>query len=92
MDAWQLGTWESYRDVVRLDRKTRLKEPQRANEWSIFEKVKAALQAKQLITLSEMFSALATFYAANVSGPFEYLIIDEAQDMSVAQLKFLAAV
>src|SRR5208282_5511518 len=33
VDAWQLASWESYRDVVRLGRKTRLKEPQRAIAW-----------------------------------------------------------
>ena len=91
VDAWQLATWESYRDVVRLGRKTRLKEAQRAVGWSIFEKVKAALKAKQLITLAEMFSELAAFYATDVSRPFEYLIVDEAQDLSIAQLRFLAA-
>lgn len=91
VDAWQLASWESYRDVVRLGRKTRLKEPQRAIAWSIFEKVKLALKAKQLITLSEMFSELATFYSTHVSRPFDFLIVDEAQDVSVAQLRFLAA-
>lgn len=92
VDAWQLATWESYRDVVRLGRKIHLKEPQRAIAWSIFEKVKSGLKAKQLITLSEMFSELAAFYSTNVSKPFEYLIVDEAQDVSAAQLKFLAAI
>lgn len=92
VDAWQLSTWESYRDVVRLGRKTRLKEPQRALAWSIFEKVRTALKGKQLITLSQIFSELAAFYSCNVSRPFEFLIVDEAQDVSVAQLKFLAAI
>ena len=92
VDAWQLATWESYRDAVRLGRKTRLKESQRALAWSIFERVKSALKTKQLITLSEMFSELAAFYASNVSRPFEYLIVDEAQDVSVTQLKFLSAI
>jgi len=92
VDAWQLASWESYRDVVRLGRKTRLKEPQRAIAWSIFEKLKVALKAKQLITLSEMFSELATFYSTHVSRPFEFIIVDEAQDVSIAQLRFLAAV
>ena len=46
---------------------------------------------KQLITLSEMFSELAAFYSTNVSRPFEFLIVDEAQDVSIAQLRFLAA-
>lgn len=91
VDAWQLATWESYRDVVRLGRKTRLKEPQRAIAWSVFEKVKSDLKAKQLITLSEMFSELAAFFSTNVSRPFEYLIVDEAQDVSITQLRFLAA-
>lgn len=91
VDAWQLATWESYRDVVRLGRKTRLKEPQRAVAWSIFLKVKSALKAKQLITLSEMFSELAAYYSTNVSRPVEFLIVDEAQDVSIAQLRFLAA-
>jgi mRNA-degrading endonuclease RelE of RelBE toxin-antitoxin system len=91
VDAWQLTSWESYRDVVRLGRKTRLKEPQRAIAWSIFEKVKVALKAKQLITLSEMFSQLATFYSTHVSRPFEFVIVDEAQDVSIAQLRSLGA-
>jgi len=90
VDAWQLGSWESYRDLVRLGRKTRLKEPQRAIAWSIFDKVKLALKEKQLITLPERFSELAAFYSTNVSRPFEFIVVDEAQDMSIAQLRFLA--
>lgn len=91
VDAWQLDTWESYRDVMRLGRKTRLKEPQRAIVWSIFERVRSASKFRELITLSEMFTRLASFYATNVSVPFDFLVVDEAQDLSVAQLKFLAA-
>ena len=37
VDAWQLESWESYRDVARLGRKTRLKEAQRVVLWSMFE-------------------------------------------------------
>lgn len=91
VDAWQLDSWESYRDVMRLGRKTRLKEPQRAIVWSIFERVRSALKSRELITRSEMFTRLASFYATNVSVPFDFLIVDEAQDLSVAQLRFLAA-
>lgn len=91
VDAWQLENWEAYRDVVRLGRKTRLKEPQRAVVWSIFERVRAGLKAQDLITHSEMFSRLASFYAGNVSLPFDFVVVDEAQDVSIAQLRFLAA-
>ena len=39
VDAWQLRTWEDYRDVRRLGRKTGLPEEQRAILWAIFEQV-----------------------------------------------------
>jgi superfamily I DNA/RNA helicase len=45
-----------------------------------------------MITRSEMFTRLASFYATNVSVPFDFLVVDEAQDVSVAQVRFLAAV
>jgi len=37
VDEWQLESWEAYRDVARLGRKTRLQEAQRRVLWSIFE-------------------------------------------------------
>ena len=40
VDAWQLESWEAYRDVARLGRKTRLPEAQRKVLWSIFERVR----------------------------------------------------
>ena len=38
------STWEAYRDVARLGRKTRLPEAQRKMLWSIFERVRADLR------------------------------------------------
>src|SRR5206468_7223326 len=38
VDAWQLESWEAYRDIRRLGRKTRLPEEQRAVLWDIFER------------------------------------------------------
>ena len=35
VDAWQLRTWEDYRDVRRLGRKTGLPEAQRAILWHV---------------------------------------------------------
>ena len=45
VDAWQLETWEAYRDVVRLGRKTRLTGKAATVLWSIFEGVRAGLKA-----------------------------------------------
>jgi superfamily I DNA/RNA helicase len=91
VDAWQLESWESYRDVRRLGRKTRLPEPQRAKLWAIFERVRAQLDERGLITYAGLFSRLAVQIAESNQPPFDFVVVDEAQDVSVAQLRFLAA-
>ena len=91
VDAWQLESWEAYRDVVRLGRKTRLPEAQRAILWAIFERVRAALKARQLITYAELFSTLAAVLSKTRTVVFDFAVVDEAQDISVAHLRFFAA-
>ena len=91
VDAWQLDAWEAYRDVARLGRKTRLPETQRKILWSIFERVRGQLEALHLITNAMMFTQLAEFFATKQSAPFDFAVIDEAQDLSVSQMRFLAA-
>jgi hypothetical protein len=91
VDAWQLDSWEAYRDVKRLGRKTRLSEAKRQALWSIFDAVRKRLDADGLMTRAGMFSKLAVHLAGRKKPPFEFAIIDEAQDINVAQLKFLAA-
>jgi hypothetical protein len=59
VDAWQLATWEAYRDVQRLGRRTRLPEARRAVLLAIFEQVRAGLKARGLMTESAVFQALA---------------------------------
>jgi len=87
VDAWQLASWEDYRDVTRLGRKTRLPEPQRAVLWAIFEQVRRALATQKLMTHAAMFTVLAD----SKHAPFDFAVVDEAQDLSVAHLRFLAA-
>lgn len=91
VDAWQLKTWEAYRDVKRLGRKTRLSEAQRIALWAVFERVQEALKQGDLITHAEMFARLAAKTATLGHQPFEYVVVDEAQDVSISQLKYLAA-
>jgi len=91
VDAWQLESWEAYRDVKRLGRKTRLPEQQRALLWSVFDTVRGALTEQGLITHAAMFSQLAAQITERKQPPFDFVVMDEAQDVSIAQLRFLAA-
>lgn len=91
VDAWQLDSWEAYRDVKRLGRKTRLPEAQRLLLWGIFDTVRAELKSQGLLTHAEMFSRLALQMAERKQPPFDFTVMDEAQDVSIAQLRFLAA-
>jgi superfamily I DNA/RNA helicase len=91
VDAWQLQTWAAYRDVQRLGRRTRLPEGRRAVLWSIYERVLAGLAEQSLMTAAAIFQALADAQASRPTRAFDAAVIDEAQDLGIAQLRFLAA-
>lgn len=91
VDAWQLNSWEAYRDVLRLGRKTRLPESRRKALWSIYERVQSAMQEQNLLTHAAMFDRLAALYRSGNRKPFDFIVVDEAQDINVAQLRFVAA-
>jgi superfamily I DNA/RNA helicase len=91
VDAWQLSSWEAYRDVPRLGRRTRLPEKQRAALWAVFAGVRAALRERKLITQADLYSRVAVRLAEIGTSPYDFVVVDEAQDVSVAQLRFVAA-
>ena len=91
VDAWQLDSWDAYRDIRRLGRKTRLPVERRVALWTIFKRVKGELQDRGKMTRADMFSLLAEKLKDRRNSPFDFTIVDEAQDISVAQLRFLAA-
>ena len=92
VDAWQLDSWEAYRDITRIGRYRRLSETQRKSLWPVFESVRSGLREQGLMTKAEMFGRLTQEFARQEHPPFDYVVIDEAQDVSVAQLRFLAAI
>jgi len=91
VDAWQLESWEAYRDVARLGRKTRLPEPQRRILWDIFRVVRSELNRRGLTSEAGVFQALAATLNQTKNRPYDFCVVDEAQDISVCQLRFLAA-
>lgn len=91
VDAWQLSSWEEYRDVQRLGRKTRLAETQRQMLWGVFEQVRRQLHETGRTTLAEAFAQAAAGMEKEANAPFDFVVVDEAQDMGVPELRFLAA-
>jgi superfamily I DNA/RNA helicase/mRNA-degrading endonuclease RelE of RelBE toxin-antitoxin system len=91
VDDWQIETWEGYRGVARLGRKTRLPENQRRVLWSIFERTAAGLKEQKLVTQAGIFARLTARLVEEGKCPFDFAVVDEAQDVNVSQLRFLAA-
>ncbi len=91
VDAWQLTTWEAYRDVSRLGRKTRIGGRQRELLWAIFERVRNALAERKVVTWSQVFGRLADQLGLDARRPYDFVVVDECQDLGVAEARFLGA-
>jgi superfamily I DNA/RNA helicase len=91
VDAWQLRTWEAYRDVARLGRKTRIGGRQREALWAMFEDVRAGLARRNVVTWAGVFGRLTDHLRSGGKRPFDFAVVDEAQDLAVAECRFLAA-
>lgn len=91
VDPWHLETWEDYRDVRRLGRKTRVGGKQREMLWSIFAAVQSKLSGRKLVTRPAVYHRLADHYAGGGTAPWRFVVADEAQDLGVAEMRFLAA-
>jgi len=91
VDAWQLANWDAYRDVARLGRKTRLPESQRKILWSIMDLVRTRIAASGAVTPATLFTRAAVAISKAKNPPFDFAVVDEAQDIAVPHLRFLSA-
>jgi len=91
VDAWQLRSWDDYRDVSRLGRKTRIGGKQREALWTIFERVRAGLVERRVVTWSDVFGRLTESLTGKSARPYDFAVIDEAQDLGVAEARFFSA-
>ena len=92
VDAWQIRDWETYRDVPRMGRKTRIGGKQRAGLWAVFERAQARLAERNLVTWAEAVAEVAAHYRDRPTKPFAHAVVDEAQDVGIPQLRFLRAI
>jgi superfamily I DNA/RNA helicase len=92
IDAWQIETAEAYGNVPRMGRKNRLGPRQRERLWRVFGTVRDRLRSRGLMTEASLFGATAELYRDRPEKPFTHIVVDEAQDLGVAALRFLAAI
>lgn len=92
VDAWQIKSGEAYAQVPRLGRKNRMGKKQRDALWPVFARVIEGIASRGLETEASVFTAVAEHYAATADKPFAHIVVDEAQDLGVPELRFLAAI
>lgn len=92
VDAWQLADVEAYAKVPRLGRKNRMSAGQRERLWPVFAGVRATLAKRGLATWPDIYGRTAARYASRDTKPFTHIVVDEAQDLGVAELRLLAAI
>jgi hypothetical protein len=91
VDAWGIDSLEAYATVQRMGRKSRLGPNQRERLWPVFAAVREALAAERYTTWASVFAGLAAALADKPAKPFDHIILDEAQDLAPAELRFFAA-
>jgi hypothetical protein len=92
VDAWQLAGEEAYAAVPRLGRKNRMGAKQRAQLWPVFQAVRDAFVQKGATTWAKVLSELTAYHSVKPDKPFAHVVVDEAQDLGVPELRFLAAI
>ena len=88
IDDWGIETLEDYTNLSRVGRKSKLGTSQRKDLWLIFDETKQLLKSRNLTTWSHIFRELSL--TNDPSAQYDHVIIDEAQDISSAELSFLA--
>lgn len=92
VDAWQVDTVDTYRDVPRIGRKTRLGAKQREKLWPVFVRAREVLESQGVLTWPSIFGRVTTYFSERDTKPFTHAVIDEAQDLGVPELRMLAAI
>jgi superfamily I DNA/RNA helicase len=92
IDAWQLDSADAYADVPRLGRKNRIGAKQRAQLWPVFAVTRKAINDRGFHTWAQIFAEVTAYYTGRERKPFTHIVVDEAQDLGVPELRLLAAI
>lgn len=92
VDAWQIDSAQAYAAVLRLGRKNRMGPKQRARLWPVFEAARDSLKKRGVQTWAQIFAEVTKHFAGRDEKPFSHIVVDEAQDLGVPELRLLVAI
>ena len=92
VDAWQIDSLDAYRHVPRLGRKNRLGSKQRERVWPVFLRARELLEEQGLDSWPGIFAKVTAHFSEREHKPFTHIVVDEAQDLSVPELRMLAVI
>lgn len=92
VDAWNVIDADAYAAIPRVGRRTRLGPLQREAGWGVFSFIRERLADQRLITWSQLYAQVSAAITGGESFGYSHVVVDEAQDLSVAQVRLLAAI
>lgn len=92
IDGWNIESFADYLDLTRKGKRSRVGKKQREQLWPVFERTRATLSKKGMMTASMLFSEMAAHFSSRADKPYTNIVVDEAQDLGPAELQFLAAI
>jgi hypothetical protein len=87
VDAWDVRDRETYLSLPRLGRKVRMPAARREAAWEVFDALRDDLSRRGKTTETQLAHDLGN----NGAFPFTHAVIDEAQDISVPELRLLGS-
>jgi mRNA-degrading endonuclease RelE of RelBE toxin-antitoxin system len=92
VDGWSIEDQDSYATVPRIGRRNRLGSKQRDAIWPVFQKTREILAERGMLTQNQLFEEVARIYRQKADKPFTHLIVDEAQDLGVSELRMMSVI
>ncbi|MDC1260156.1 AAA family ATPase [Pseudomonadota bacterium] len=92
IDAWDIITFNEYKNFLRVGRGTQIGLLQRSKIWKIFTNVRKILEQKNMQTWNSAIGFVARHYSNEIVKPYTNVIIDEAQDLEPIGLTFLRSI
>ncbi len=84
-----IGDRSDYLRIARLGRGKAISRRQRAELWKVFELFKARAKQYDCFYKEEVFNQVTDHFTQNEIHPFSAAVVDELQDMSNVELRFI---